>query len=106
MVLGAWLLNLNALSELEPYAARYVWWKTAAEAMETPSRVIAQVMDIGDWDDVQRLLSLVGEDELRAVLAQAEPGQFRPRSWAYWSYRLGVVSPDEPPPPAPSRRMA
>ncbi len=99
-------MDPTTLDKLEPYAARYVWWKTPTEALRAPARVIAQVMDIGDWDDVQDLARIVGEDALRAVLVQAEAGQFRPRSWAYWCYRLGLASPDEPLPPQPARRIA
>ncbi len=53
-----------------------------------PSRVIAQVMNIGDYGDVQALAHQVGDDVLREVLRQAEIGQFSARSWAYWHYRL------------------
>jgi hypothetical protein len=87
---------------LKPFA-KYLWWKTPDEAVARPERLYAQVMDIGDYDDVQRLDALVGEDVLRHVLRRAEPGQFNPRSWAYWHYRLGVVKPGEPVPEMPRR---
>lgn len=60
-----------------------------------PERVAAQAMNIGDYDDVQALSTLAGDDYLRAVLRQAEVGQFTPRSWAYWHYRLGLASLDQ-----------
>jgi len=99
-------LDPSTIPELETFASRYIWWQTPAEALQFPARVIAQVMDIGDWEDVQRLAGLVGEDELRRVLTGAEAGQFRPRSWAYWCYRLGLASADQPPPAPPARRVA
>lgn len=83
---------------LKALAAKYVWWKSADDAMAWPERVIAQVMDIGDWDDVQALASEVGDDALREVIANAQAGQFNPRSWAYWHYRLGLCDVDEVPP--------
>jgi hypothetical protein len=94
-------MNADVLKAL---AAKYVWWKSADEAMAWPERVIAQVMDIGDWDDVQMLASKVGDDALREVLAHAQAGQFNPRSWAYWHYRLGLCEVDEVP-PLPVRRF-
>ena len=51
---------------------------------------MAQVMDIGDYLDVQELAKAVGEDALREVIVHAQAGQFNERSWAYWNYRLGL----------------
>lgn len=83
---------------LKALAGKYIWWKSPDEAMAQPERVIAQVMDIGDWDDVQALVSQVGDNALRQVLEHAQAGQFRPRSWAYWHYRLGLCEVDQVPP--------
>lgn len=83
---------------LKDLAGKYIWWKSPDEAMAQPERVIAQVMDIGDWDDVQALVSQVGDNALRQVLEHARAGQFRPRSWAYWHYRLGLCEVDQVPP--------
>lgn len=65
-------------------AGKYIWWKTPDEAAEMPERVIAQVMNIGDYSGVQILAAEVGDDVLRDVLAHAEAGQFSERSWVYW----------------------
>ena len=73
-------------------ASKYVWWKSPGEALAMPQRVIAQVMDIGDYADVQALAAQAGDALLRDVLAHAEAGQFSPRSWAYWHYRLGAAA--------------
>ena len=69
-----------------------------------PERVIAQVMNIGDYSDVQALVSQVGEDVLSEVLTHAQAGQFNERSWAYWHYRLGLSSLDQVP-ALPERRF-
>ncbi|WP_428414351.1 hypothetical protein [Pararhizobium sp.] len=63
-----------------------------------------QVMNIGDFDDIQRLETLAGNDMLIEVLTHAEIGQFTPRSWTYWHYRLGIADIDQVP-PLPSRRF-
>jgi hypothetical protein len=90
---------------LKPLAGKYIWWKTPEEAMAMPERVIAQVMNIGDYSDVQLLASQVGDEVLREVLTHAEAGQFNERSWAYWHYRLGLSSVDQVP-ALPVRRLA
>jgi hypothetical protein len=72
-------------------ARKYIWWKTPDEVISMPERVIAQVMNIGDYDDVPMLAKSVGDDVLRDVLCHAEAGQFDERSWAYWHYRLGLA---------------
>ncbi len=55
-----------------------------------PQRIAAQVMTIGDYEDVQLLANHAGEDYLCEVIAEAEIGQFDERSWIYWHYRLGL----------------
>ena len=82
---------------LKSLASKYIWWKTPEEAVLMPERVIAQVMNLGDYSDVQALVSQVGDEVLRDVLTHAEAGQFNERSWAYWHYRLGLSSVDHVP---------
>ena len=93
---------------LRQWAARYIWWKSPDEALAYPNRILAQVMNLGDYDDVQRMVEAFGEEALREVLRTAEAGQLNERSWAYWHYRLGLVSPQMPGkmPPLPLRRLA
>ena len=90
---------------LKPLASKYIWWKTPEEAVVMPERVIAQVMNIGDYSVVQALASQVGDEVLRDVLTHAEAGQFNERSWAYWHYLLGLSSVDHVP-AMPVRRFA
>ncbi len=83
---------------LKQLASKYIWWKTPEEAIATPERVMAQVMNIGDFDDIQALARMVGDEMLRQVLTHAEAGQFDLRSWAYWHYRLGLAELERVPP--------
>ena len=69
-----------------------------------PERVMAQVMNIGDYSDVQLLANQVGDEVLRGVIAHAEAGQFNERSWHYWHYRLGLAALEQVP-PLPARRF-
>lgn len=86
-------------------AKKYVWWKSPEDAVGQPERVIAQVMNIGDFEDIQRIEALAGTEMLARVLTQAEIGQFTPRSWSYWHYRLGIADIDDVP-ALPLRRLA
>lgn len=98
------MIHIN-LETLKPLASKYIWWKTPEEAVAMPERVIAQVMNIGDYADVQWLVSLVGNDTLCQVLMHAQAGQFNERSWAYWHYRLDLATVDHVP-ELPVRRFA
>ncbi|QDQ27087.1 hypothetical protein FNU76_12340 [Chitinimonas arctica] len=91
--------------DLKPFAGKYVWWKTPDEAVAMPERVIAQVINIGDYTDVQSLAAQVGDEVLREVLTHAEAGQFNERSWTYWHYRLGLAAVGQVP-ALPVRRFA
>ena len=90
---------------LKPLAKKYIWWKTPEEAMATPSRVIAQVMNLGAYEDIHLLAKEVGDTVLREVLTHAEAGQFNERSWTYWHYRLDLADLEHVP-PLPTRRFS
>ncbi len=95
-------MSAERIEQLRPLT-KYIWWESPEEALRFPSSLVAQVMDIGTFEDVVLLSELISEDELRSVLANAEAGQFNPRSWHYWHYRLGLSRPKEVP-PMPLRR--
>ena len=76
---------------LKELARKYVWWQTPDEAVHNPQRIIAQVMNLGDYNDVLRLTDALGDTVLRDTLTHAEAGQFNERSWHYWHYRLGLA---------------
>ncbi len=97
-------MSNNAEPILSQLASKYIWWKTPQEALTMPERVMAQVMNIGDYSDLQMLANLVGDDVLRDVIAHAEAGQFNERSWTYWHYRLGLAELEQVP-PLPARRF-
>ncbi|MGH9497092.1 MAG: hypothetical protein ACRD3B_19005 [Candidatus Sulfotelmatobacter sp.] len=90
---------------LKELARKYVWWKSPDEALRSPQRIIAQVMNVGAYDDVQMLADRLGDGLLRETLDHAEAGQFDKRSWTYWHYRLGLAELGEVP-PLPSRTLS
>jgi hypothetical protein len=83
---------------LKQLARRYIWWKSPERALRSPQRIIAQVMNLGDYEDVQLLANQLGDEALRKALKNAEAGQFNGRSWAYWHYRLGLSELRDVPP--------
>ena len=89
------------MSELEQIAARLFWWKAPQEALADRHRFLAQVMVYGTTEDVVAVRRFFSDDELRNVLADAPPGLFDPRSWAYWHVALGLGPPGE----LPRRRL-
>jgi hypothetical protein len=99
------LHSARAARTIRKMASKYIWWKTPDEAAASPERVLAQVMNIGDYDDVQTIASQIGNDALRDVLTHAEIGQFNQRSWFYWHYRLGLATLEHVP-PMPTRRLS
>jgi hypothetical protein len=90
---------------LEKFARKYVWWKTAKEAMAHQDRIVIQVMNLGDYEDVQALVHRVDSAYLRKILTGAEAGQFDARSWTYWHYRLGLSDPGKVP-ALPERKVS
>jgi hypothetical protein len=78
--------------DLIPFAAKYIWWKPPEESIESPERVVAQVMNLGTFDDVNKVVKIVGDDFLRNVIRHAAVGWFSGRSWHYWRYRLGLAN--------------
>lgn len=90
---------------LKNLARKYIWWKSPEEAVLFPHRIIAQVMNIGDYDDMQSLAKSAGDPLLCDVLQNAEAGEFNPRSWTYWHYRLGLARPGQVP-SMPERKLA
>jgi hypothetical protein len=89
---------------LKPFAARLIWWQPVDQSLGNPDRVIAQVLELGTFEEGEQLRQAVGDDRLARVLQQAEPGWFSPRSWTYWHRKLGLA-PSGVVPPLPRRRF-
>lgn len=83
---------------LQRFAKRYIWWMAPPEAARDPHRVIAQVMNLGLFEDVMDLRSLTGDDALRRTIAEARPGEFSERSWHYWHQILNICDGNQIPP--------
>jgi hypothetical protein len=91
---------LPATPELLHVARRVVWFEEPARALADPVQFLAHVMVFGTVEDLKALRRVVKKEDYRAVLEQAPPGIFDPRSWAYWHLVCGR----QPAPPLPARR--
>jgi len=79
-------------------ASRYIWWKSPEEAVDFPKRVMAQVMELGNYEDVLQLTQTAGPASLKDVILTAEAGWFSPESWHFWNYRLDLCEVGHVPP--------
>jgi hypothetical protein len=101
------MTNVNSGgSLLDELARKYIWWKLPENAVPSDHRVVAQVMNIGDYQDVLRMIEALGEPTLRSVLAAVSPGELSEKSWTYWHYRLGMTHPSQNVPPLPRRQFS
>jgi len=71
---------------LAEFAARYIWWRD--EHPPSDDRIVAQVMNLGTYDDIRRLEATLSPDELRGVMLRAAAGWISDRSWDFWRGRL------------------
>lgn len=86
---------------LHRVAERLVWWQPPEVSLQQPQRLIAQVMTLGNWEDVQTVRRVFGDEAFRAVLAEPPAGVFDVRSWTYWHHVFHLL----PVPPLPKRRL-
>jgi hypothetical protein len=80
---------------------KYIWWAPVGSEPHARERVIAQVMDLGTYEDIQRLEAALGFEQLADIMLHAAPGWFSPRSWGFWRGRLARETnkaiPSQPP---------
>ena len=81
--------------------AKYMWWPAVGTGGHSDNRIIAQVMDIGSYEDILRLEAVLGRERLAEVMRHAAPGWISARSWDFWRGRLraqaGLEVPERPP---------
>ncbi len=86
---------------LKQLARRYVWWNTPEWALKHVNILLANIMNLGNWDDIQLLRKTMGDEALKQVLRRAPAGYFNYRSWDYWHIKFGI----RPIPPLPKRKL-
>ena len=88
-------------TRLLPIAEKLCWWDAPAVALRNRTRFLAQVMTLGNWEDVRTVREVFGIEALRDVLSEPPAGVFDDASWIYWHHFLRI----DPVPPLPRRRL-
>jgi len=53
-------------------------------------------MTWANWEEIELIRSVYGDDRLRRVLDDPPPGVFDQRSWNYWHTKFGRTAPRLP----------
>ena len=86
--------------KLRRVATELVWWQPPETTLAQPRRFLAQVMNLGTWDQLQIVKQAFGWDVFQDALRNAAPGWLDCRSWALWHQAFGW-----PVPPLPKRSL-
>ena len=73
-------------------APKYVWWPLEGTEAQRKRRILAQIMNLGTYDDILAVEAVIGREVLVDAMAHAEAGGFSPRSWDFWRGRLSLYS--------------
>ena len=92
--------------QISDLAARYLWWDAIDPSGHPVSRMIAQIMRLGTYDDILHLEDIVEPDALADVMLRSAPGWFDDRSWDFWRGRLSVAGRSDIPERRPKRTFA
>jgi hypothetical protein len=82
--------------QLKRIARQLFWWQTPEASLSDPRRFLAQVMTLGNWDEVHWVGEFFGLDAFKDTLLNAPPGVFDGRSWAYWHAFFGLPEAEMP----------
>jgi hypothetical protein len=93
------LTSLPPNLDLIAVAGRVVWFEPPEVALADTARFLAYLMTYGTAEDIAIVRRHVGEAGFRQALAEAPPGIFDERSWAYWN----LLADRYPPPALPKR---
>jgi hypothetical protein len=86
---------------IERLGRKYLWWKPIDGGPHPEERIIAQIMNLGTYEDILLLEQAVGQARLAEVMHRAAPGWIGERSWEFWrgrlSFGVGAALPAKPP---------
>ena len=95
------MTNDAAQSLIDELGRKYLWWRPVDGSPFSKGRVVAQIMNLGTYDDIRQLEAALGQAYLVDVMLHAEPGWFSDRSWEFWrgrlSYATGAAVPEKAP---------
>lgn len=91
---------------LAELAKKHLWWPAPKGVTgHSPDRIIAQVMDKGNYTEYRLLERAFGVDRIKEIIRHAQPGWFNEKSWYFWHYRLNLCELGKVP-PLPARSYA
>lgn len=93
--------SLQKNAKLKVLAQRYVWWESPDWAYSHPEVFLANIMNLGNWEDIQEARKILGDSILKEALLEAPPGYYGYRAWDYWHLKFGLT----PIPPLPQRKF-
>jgi len=76
--------------QLKNVARGLFWWQPPEVSLKNSRRFLAQVMNLGSWDELQLVKKAYDWDAFKDALLHAEAGWFDPRSWALWHHVFGL----------------
>ncbi|MGH7951474.1 MAG: nucleotidyl transferase AbiEii/AbiGii toxin family protein [Limisphaerales bacterium] len=79
--------------QLKRIAAKLIWWQPPEVSLKDVLRLVAQIMNLGTWEDVKFAQRYFGEAKFRDTLEHAQPGWFEKRSWALWHHAFSLPVP-------------
>jgi hypothetical protein len=81
---------------LRQVATNLCWWQPPEVTLSQPRRFLTQVMVLGTWQEVQKVVESLGWDVFKDALVNAPAGVFDVRSWAYWRAVFGLPEAELP----------
>ena len=95
------MTNAAAQRLIDEFGRKYLWWRPVDGQPFSQDRIVAQVMNLGTYDDILQLEEALAQSHLVDVMLNAEPGWFSDRSWEFWrgrlSYATGAMLPEKAP---------
>lgn len=85
---------------LNQVAKRIVWWEKPDIAVRNRKRLILQILEYGNLDDVRTLIHTMGHKDIINALHFPLPGIMTEKSWRFWHIYYGL-----PIKPLPKREL-
>jgi len=85
---------------LKQVANKLIWWQSPDISVKNTKRLITQIMEYGNLEDVLAMFHFFSHEEITDALDNPLPGIITVKSWSFWHIFLGKSVP-----PLPKRRL-
>lgn len=82
--------------KLTAVARELIWWQAPDKSLAEPRRLLAQVMALGTWQEVQEAKAAFGWSAFKDALLNLPAGIMDKRSWVYWRNYFGLPEAEMP----------